>query len=528
MGNLIYGRFDIHDSPKPAGPRGMCRARDEALRRDVELHWWAPASNDFENACQRLHRCGDTLDKNTGAEVFDDERLLYLAVPEADSAKALARLQQEHLFTEAPAPEQPVPPTPLTPAPISQRGTQPPQLPLPLPPPRPRHWLVWWSLGLALLVGLAVWRTHRIPPSPVVEVFRGDHGTIERGQALHLEWKVANADQVSISPDLGRVALEGNTAVYPTANTRYVLTAKGHVNPVTAEVTVVVNQAPVTVLGKPGAGTSLPMPSVVNKPPEPKPPPPPAIATFVAEPSEIQPGQAVTLSWRAENATEVRIEPLSDAPRRKLNPDDSILDHPARTVKYTLTALGSGKPATLSVTVHVIEPKPPSILSFKATPPSIQQCGAAQLSWDVENATRIFIDSTDVTIPSGSMEVHPQRPTDYVLSAQGRTGPPITQTITVFVSYVKWKGPPDCGELIWTGVVGPNGQITIDATTRRSDPPARDWGGTNLPHAKVKVTAEENYIQVTSQPYLTGRPVIALSSQRSGLITIHLWWTHVR
>lgn len=81
--------------------------------------------------------------------------------------------------------------------------------------------------------------------------------------------------------------------------------------------------------------------------------PPPSIAKFVAEPNQIQAGQTVTLIWRAENATEVRIEGLSAPVRGKLNGQGLLIDRLPRTVQYTLTASGSGQAATATATVLV-------------------------------------------------------------------------------------------------------------------------------------------------------------------------------
>ena len=526
MGDLIYGRFEILDSVKPAGPRGMCRARDQALGRDVELHWWEPAPAELENAKQRLYGWGDSLGRNIGAEVFDDQRLLYLAVPESGAVSALATLRQQGLFIEPPLPPPsttPPPPPTLRPASTPPPATTPP--PPPPPPPPPKNRIVWWLLGMVILAGggLAYWWMHQPPPVPMVEVFRSDRSTIEPGQPVQLEWKVNHADEVSISPDLGRVAPVGRMEVHPAGNTTYTLTATGQGKPVTAEVAVAVQAR---------AAGSVPTPPEFTPPPlgapETNPAPPPSIVSFVADRDEIHPGEAVTLSWKAENATSVKIDGLRDTLFFPLKPEDRFTDHPTGTVRYTLTAMGAGETATATVTVTVRSVEvPPSIRSFQAAPSTLQECETATLSWSVENAASVMIDGEEKAA-SGSMAIHPSQTTTYALTAQGRSGPSLTKEVKVFVSSAHRPGPPECGELVWKGVVGPDGEITIDATTHRSDPPARELTGTNLPHANVIVSVEENYVRVAEQPYQTGRAVIRLSSQRSGLITVHLWWTHKR
>ncbi|MGO4881275.1 MAG: hypothetical protein ACLP59_10675 [Bryobacteraceae bacterium] len=292
------------------------------------------------------------------------------------------------------------------------------------------------------------------------------------------------------------------------------LTAKSSGGSVTASVPVDVVQGPAS----PAATTPSQPPAA---------PPAPAIISFAAEPTEIQAGQAVKLTWHAGNAMDVRIEGLTHPVRRKLNSDDSVTDRPSSTQRYTLTADGSGAPATATVTVRVMEPKVAAILSFRANPASIQQCETAELVWEVENAVSISIEGSQMPpTRTGRAEVHPLKTTTYQITAQDLAGHAITQTATVFVSPAKHEGPRECGELVWAGMVGSDGKILIDATMHQSDPPAREWKG-NIPNQNVKVTAEDPYIQVTEQPYLTGESVVVLSSQRrSALVTVHLWWTH--
>lgn len=495
MGDLIYGRFEVLDSAKPAGPRGMCHAHDRALDRDVDLHWWEPDPADLESALDRLHSWGDAEGRNMGAEVFDDHRLLYLAVPEAGSPSALAALRQLGLFGEDSVAERLAEPTPVV------RTATAPQ-------PHSGYWLIWTLLGVTLVGGPALIYWYRATrPAPVIDVFHTDHGLIQRGETLHLEWKVENADEVSISPQPGQVDLQGHWDGQPVANTTYVLTARSSGGSVTGSVPVEVVQGPA--------------------PPPATTPSAPAITRFAAEPPEIHAGQNVTLIWHAENATDVRIEGLHHSLKRKLKSDDSVIDSPSSTQRYTLTAAGSGKAATATVTVRVIAPKPASILSFRANPGNIQQCQTTELVWDIENATRIWINGIELPSPrSGRAEVHPLNTTTYELTAEGRAGRPVTQTATVVVSLASHEGPRDCGALVWTGAVGSDGKIFIDATMHQSDPPASKWNG-NIPNQNVKVTSEDSYVQVMEQPYVTGQAVIVLSSQRrNASVTVHLWWTH--
>jgi hypothetical protein len=77
---------------------------------------------------------------------------------------------------------------------------------------------------------------------------------------------------------------------------------------------------------------------------------PARIMEFKAEPADIQPGQAVTLSWAAENPTNSSIDP--DLGR--VTPRGVREIKPARTTTYTLTVHGpNNQPLTRELTVKV-------------------------------------------------------------------------------------------------------------------------------------------------------------------------------
>ena len=93
-------------------------------------------------------------------------------------------------------------------------------------------------------------------------------------------------------------------------------------------------------------------------PPPPPPPPPPApTVTLTAEPSTVEKGQSVTLSWSSQNATTLDLQPgvgtVQASGSSTVTPQDSTT--------YTLTATGPGgtQSATARVTVTVPPPPPP-------------------------------------------------------------------------------------------------------------------------------------------------------------------------
>ena len=93
--------------------------------------------------------------------------------------------------------------------------------------------------------------------------------------------------------------------------------------------------------------------------PPPPPPPPPAAptVTLTAEPSTVEKGQSVTLSWTSQNATDLNLEPSVG----KVQAQGSTTVTPEESTTYTLTATGPGgsQTATARVTVTVPPPPPP-------------------------------------------------------------------------------------------------------------------------------------------------------------------------
>ena len=90
---------------------------------------------------------------------------------------------------------------------------------------------------------------------------------------------------------------------------------------------------------------------------QPPPPPPPApTASISANPTNINKGESVTLSWRTNNATEVSIDGIG-----KVEANGSQNVTPEASTSYRLVAKGPGgqQDATTRVTVTVAEVAPP-------------------------------------------------------------------------------------------------------------------------------------------------------------------------
>ncbi|MEJ2101231.1 MAG: hypothetical protein P8X68_14825 [Desulfobacterales bacterium] len=75
---------------------------------------------------------------------------------------------------------------------------------------------------------------------PQIIAFTADPATIKRGESATLTWQTTHADSCVIEPGIGTVGPSGSIPVVPTGTTNYTLTAEGTGDPVTATVTVTI------------------------------------------------------------------------------------------------------------------------------------------------------------------------------------------------------------------------------------------------------------------------------------------------
>jgi peptidoglycan-associated lipoprotein len=114
-------------------------------------------------------------------------------------------------------------------------------------------------------------------------------------------------------------------------------------------------------------------------PVEPKKPDAPVIASFEAEPSTVERGQAATLRWRVTGeTTEVSISPGIGTVAKEGNRQV----FPGNTQTYTLTAKGPGGNASRTASVNVTSPPPPP----PKTPPKPTRSPLDIISQDVKDA----------------------------------------------------------------------------------------------------------------------------------------------
>ncbi len=107
------------------------------------------------------------------------------------------------------------------------------------------------SLGLAGLLAVTGGCKKQVaatapaqPPSPAAPptvTLNASPSAIAPGQRATLAWSSTNATDLSIAPDVGKVAPQGSTPVTPTESTTYTITATGAGGSATASATVTVS-----------------------------------------------------------------------------------------------------------------------------------------------------------------------------------------------------------------------------------------------------------------------------------------------
>ncbi len=184
-------------------------------------------------------------------------------------------------------------------------------------------------------------------------------------------------------------------------------------------------------------------------------PPAPEVIAFTALPETIAQGEVSTLSWETENAELVTIEP--DIGPVDVNGIHQVV--PGDTTTYTIVATGPGGTATGRATVNVIWPAPE--VSITAEPDSISYGNSATLSWASTNAETLIIDNGvgDVTT-SGSLEVSPEQPTTFTITANGPGGT-ATADASVSVTYVT----PEVSFSATPAAIRAGGRILLEWTT---------------------------------------------------------------
>lgn len=291
------------------------------------------------------------------------------------------------------------------------------------PPPAPRRfgkWIAFWVIFLALAAGGAYWlREKQVPPvskspnmlssvnpdtpkkaepfsppdasahqpdnkapdehtldenktgvsggaalKPTIQFMASEY-EIPRGQSAKLSWSVQGATEVSLEPGFGVVPSTSSKVVSPEATTEYQLIARY------ASGDPVVQSRTINVTGIAPRITKL---------------------TADPDPPVVAPGQRVVLSWTAEGASRVSLQP---EPGRVESSGSRTFSLTA-TKKFTLVAEGSGGAPTQQDIWITVDPRlaAPSldILRFTAQPDRVAPGGNFALSWQTRGASEVTLE----------------------------------------------------------------------------------------------------------------------------------------
>jgi hypothetical protein len=152
------------------------------------------------------------------------------------------------------------------------------------------------------------------------------------------------------------------------------------------------------------------------------------IVFFTGNPTNINPGQSSTLSWRVINADTVTLSGVGT-----VQPVATQTVAPSATTTYTLTAKNSTSQDTAQVTI-VLTPLSAKVLYCYATPMNVTLGESSTITYQTQNADTVTITPGIGNVPkNGSVAVMPTATTNYTITATGAGGT-VTDTCSVAVT----------------------------------------------------------------------------------------------
>jgi carbon monoxide dehydrogenase subunit G len=279
--------------------------------------------------------------------------------------------------------------------------------------------------------------------SGLVINFRVDKAQIKPGECTILRWDVDNAKAVYISDEHRETGVppHGSAQICPGESTTYVLRATRQDN--------VDERREVHVAVETGPGT-------VN---------------FRVDSQHINLGECTIVRWDVDDAQRVYLD-LGNGEKR-VDSQGSAQVCPAQTSTYNLRVQWhNGSETGHQVTVSVSGPQPPVVHNFSLDKRSVSPGECATLSWQVENASAVYLEGQGVP-GQGSQQVCPVSDTTYTLTVQGYDNSQRDYHATLQVQQfppptVEFRADPpevaptDCTTLLWNVQNGK--EIYLDGT----------------------------------------------------------------
>lgn len=275
---------------------------------------------------------------------------------------------------------------------------------------------------------------------PSVQDFSATPNPINPGDSSTLSWQVQDATMVSITDGAGQVVyggtdLTGTQSVTPAQTTVYTLVATDD-NGLSATRMVTINVAA---------------------------PPAAQVVAFTANPTAIDAGNSSTLSWQVQDAPGgITIEAGGQTLHTNAMAAGTFSVTPTQSTLYTLTAISPNGNATATALVTINgAPGAAQVVSFTASPTTVNSGGSSTLSWQVQDAPG------GITIEAGGQTLH----TNAMATGTFSVSP--TQSTTYTLTAINPLGNANATVMVTVGVVtGP--QVTSFTAT----PPIGTLGGT--------------------------------------------------
>ncbi|MCQ1534901.1 hypothetical protein FTO70_04185 [Methanosarcina sp. KYL-1] len=221
-----------------------------------------------------------------------------------------------------------------------------------------------------------------------MDYFNAGPEVVKSGELSTLNWGVSGVTDITIEPDVGTVESAGTFQVSPAETTTYKLTASDGGEEKVAFCTITVEKEPL----------------IIN--------------SFDANPDVIEAGGNTTLNWRVSGVENVTIEPDIGT----VESAGTLPVSPAETTTYKLTA-SNDEEEDIAYCIITVEQKLPAINVFNANSDVIEAGGSTDLTWNVSDATRVYIEPGIGAVGlSGSQRVFLSESTTYTLIATNDEG----------------------------------------------------------------------------------------------------------
>jgi uncharacterized cupredoxin-like copper-binding protein len=151
------------------------------------------------------------------------------------------------------------------------------------------------------------------------------------------------------------------------------------------------------------------------------------IKRFNVTPTQVEPGESVSILWEVEGADTVEITQLGQVDPQGGTSQVTV----GETTTFVLTARNATREVNESITVTV-QGQVPRILRFNASPLTINEGQNSVLSWETAGADQVTIDQLGSVGTSGSATVGPTTTTAYTITATNPFGT-VSSTISIEV-----------------------------------------------------------------------------------------------